>query len=165
MTGDDRFDRLPAQQPQSPADDRTVTRSDEELDITTHRRESGRARLVKYVETETVVRTIPVRREQTRIEYAPAVEDAGDLPTGAGGAEARWMVLYEEEVVVRTRWVARERVRLSVHAVVEQREVTETLRAERVEIDDGDRVRRGQRLPTTGDRSTDSADGPGLRDL
>jgi stress response protein YsnF len=45
----------------------------------TRRRTRGRARLRKYVVTEHVQRTIPVQREEVRVEYEPA--DAGDDQT------------------------------------------------------------------------------------
>jgi stress response protein YsnF len=44
-------------------------------------------------------------------------------------------VLYDEEIVVQTRWVARERVRLATRAVIEDREISEDLRREQIEID------------------------------
>ena len=121
-----------------------VTRSEEQLRISTYRREARRARLTRYVETETVTRTVEVRREQARIEYAP-IAQRGDKrsPTASTpmteAVGEGWMVLYDEEVVVTTRRVPRERVRLRTHAVIEDREISEVLRQERIEIDDGSR--------------------------
>ena len=68
--GDDQPDR-----PAPPADDESdtaMTRSEEELIVGTRRRARGRARLKKYVVTEHVQRTIPVQREEVRVEYDPA---------------------------------------------------------------------------------------------
>ena len=118
----------------SPPNEVTVTRWEEQLALTTHRRAVERARLIKYVECETVTRTVQVRREQVRIQrepIAPASPGAERRPASGGD---RWMVLYDEEVVVTTRRVPRERVRLRTHAVVEQRVVAEVLRSERVEV-------------------------------
>ena len=58
--------------------DTAMTRSEEELVVGTRRRVRGRARLKKYVVTEHVQRTIPVQREEVRVEYEPA--DAGESP-------------------------------------------------------------------------------------
>jgi stress response protein YsnF len=48
-----------------------MTRSEEELVVGTRKVERGRARLKKYVVTEHVQRTIPVQREEVRVEYDP----------------------------------------------------------------------------------------------
>lgn len=122
--------------------DGVVTRSEEELWIATYRRETQRARLTRYVETETVTKTVELRHEQVRIEYEPiSAADQLDRPTtrsaaggdGAGGES--WMVLYDEEVVVTTRRVPRERVRMRTHTVTEGRQITKELRKEQIEID------------------------------
>ncbi len=115
--------------------DVVVTRSEEELRITTHRRETRRARLVKYVETETQTTTVEVRHERARVEYEPISEDARQA-AGSAPSRDRWLVLYDEEIVVQTRWVARERVRLATHSVIEDREISEDLRREQLEIDE-----------------------------
>jgi stress response protein YsnF len=49
------------------------------------------------------------------------------------------MVLYEEEVVLTTQRVATERVRLVTHKITENREISEILRKEQIEIDRGAR--------------------------
>jgi len=51
--------------------DDAMTRSEEELIVGTRRRTRGRARLRKYVVTEHVQKTIPVRREEVRVEFEP----------------------------------------------------------------------------------------------
>jgi stress response protein YsnF len=53
-----------------------VTRSEEELIVGTRKRVRGRARLKKYVVTDHVQRTVPVKREEVRVEYDPP--EAGD---------------------------------------------------------------------------------------
>jgi stress response protein YsnF len=55
-----------------------MTRSEEELVVGTRRRVRGKARLRKYVVTEHVQRTIPVQREEVRVEYEPAEPEAGE---------------------------------------------------------------------------------------
>ena len=139
-------DELTKQQPEhAPAADgeALVTRSEEELRISTHRREVRRARLARYVETETVTRTVEVGREQVRVEYEPisAQSDSGRSEHPADGGDG-WMVLYDEEVVLTTRRVPRERVRLRTHSITEDREITEVLRKERIEVARGDQTPR-----------------------
>jgi hypothetical protein len=53
------------------ATDDAMTRSEEELRVGTDRREAGRVRLRKYVVTENEQRTVPVRREEVRVEREP----------------------------------------------------------------------------------------------
>ena len=57
-----------------PTTDDAMTRSEEELRVGTERREAGRARLRKYVVTENEQRTVPVRREEVRVEREPMTE-------------------------------------------------------------------------------------------
>jgi uncharacterized protein (TIGR02271 family) len=123
-----------------PQGDASVTRSEEELRITTHRRETHRARLRKRVVTEMVTKTVPVRREEVSLEYEPiTADDEGRPSPGLEGTGGRWMVLYEEEVVISTRRVATERVRLVTHKITENREISEELRKEQIEINAGQR--------------------------
>jgi stress response protein YsnF len=63
--------------------DASVTRSEEELRITTHRRATHRARLRKRVVTEMVTKTVPVRREEVSLEYEPITADDDDRPRGS----------------------------------------------------------------------------------
>jgi stress response protein YsnF len=80
-----------------------------------------------------------VRHEQVRVEFEPIIEgdlehDSPTVTTSAAGGQ--WLVLYDEEVSVQTRWVPRERVRLGIETVIEDWEISEDLRSERIEIDD-----------------------------
>jgi stress response protein YsnF len=60
--------------------DDAMTRSEEELVVGTRRRSRGRARLRKYVVTEHVQKTIPVRREEVRLEFEPADGENAERP-------------------------------------------------------------------------------------
>jgi stress response protein YsnF len=76
-----RGDAAVADAPADADTDDAMTRSEEELVVGTRRRVRGKARLKKYVVTEHVQRTIPVQREEVRVEYEPAegeVADEGD---------------------------------------------------------------------------------------
>ncbi|MFL6226526.1 MAG: DUF2382 domain-containing protein, partial [Actinomycetes bacterium] len=57
-----------------PTTDDAMTRSEEELRVGTTRRERGRARLRKYVTTETRQVTVPVQREELRVEREPITD-------------------------------------------------------------------------------------------
>ena len=51
-----------------------MTRSEEQLRVGTERYETGRARLRKYVVTEQQQVTVPVTREEVRVEREPITE-------------------------------------------------------------------------------------------
>jgi uncharacterized protein (TIGR02271 family) len=118
--------------------DDAMTRSEEELRVGTAEREAGRARLRKWVETEDVQETVPVRREEARVEREP-ITDANREEAMAGPEISEGeheVVLREEEVVAEKRAVPKERVRLEKESVSDEREVSDTVRKERIEVDD-----------------------------
>jgi hypothetical protein len=59
-----------------------LIRSEEELDVRTEARPRERLRLKKYVVTEHVTKTVPVRREKIAVEREPVGDEAdpGDAP-------------------------------------------------------------------------------------
>jgi uncharacterized protein (TIGR02271 family) len=121
-----------------------VIRSEEELQVGKRRR-AHRVRLKRYVVTDYVTKTIPVQREEVRLEQEPVDEPTTGEPTGqpTGGEEASAeegteVLLREEEVVVQKRVVPRERVRLTKEVVTEERPVSAEVRKEHVEGDDRD---------------------------
>jgi uncharacterized protein (TIGR02271 family) len=123
-----------------PETDNAMTRSEEEVSIGTAQRERGRARLRKYIVTENVTQTVPVTREEVRVEREP-ITDANVGAATTGGElteEEHEVVLHEEEVVTEKRVVPKERVRMDKDVQTEQREVSEEVRKEQVEIE-GDR--------------------------
>ena len=75
---DDRGDSVDRDGADDSAGDDAMTRSEEELHVGTRTRERGRAKLKKYVVTEHVTKTVPVQREEVRLEYEPNTEDRGD---------------------------------------------------------------------------------------
>ena len=68
-----------------PTTDEAMTRSEEELKVGKADRERGRARLRKYVVTEEVQQTVPVRREEVRLEREPITE--GNVDQALDGPE------------------------------------------------------------------------------
>ena len=125
-----------------PTTDDAMTRSEEELRVGKAEQERGRARLRKYVVTEEVQQTVPVRREEVRVEREPItdanVDDALDGP--AISEEEHEVVLHEEQPVVEKKAVPKERVRMEKESVADEAQVSEEVRKERIETE-GDRVR------------------------
>ena len=123
-----------------PETDAAITRSEEELRVGTTTRETGRARLRKYIVTENVTKTVPVEREEVRIEREPITEANRDAATAGAdlSEEEHEVVLHEEEVVVDKNVVPKERVRLDTDVMTEERQVTEGVRKEQVELLDAD---------------------------
>jgi uncharacterized protein (TIGR02271 family) len=121
-----------------PNTDEAMTLSEEELRVGTAERESGRVRLKKYIVEEEVTKTVPVRREEVRIEREPITDaNRGDALEGpAISEEEHEVVLHEEEVVTETRAVPKERIRLEKDVTTDEETVSETVRQERVDVDD-----------------------------
>jgi len=120
-----------------PTTDDAMTRSEEELRVGKTQRESGRVRLKKYVVTEQVQQTVPVQREEVRIEREPITDaNVGDAMDGpAISEEEHEVVLHEEEVVTEKRAVPKERVRLDKDTVTEEQTVSEEVRKEQIDTD------------------------------
>lgn len=121
-----------------PEEDSAVVRHEERLRVGTERVASGRTRLRKYVVEE------PVRAEQTLVsedveEVRTAITEeereaflAGtELPVGEDE-----VILYREVPVVRTVRVPYERVRLVVRRAERTEVVEDTVRKERVDVEE-----------------------------
>ncbi len=119
-----------------PTTDDAMTRSDEQLKVGKSERETGRARLRKYVVEDEVTQTVPVRREEVRVEREPITDANVDAATEgpAISDEEHEVVLHEEQAIVDKQAVPKERVRLDKDTVTEQREVSEAVRKEQVEV-------------------------------
>lgn len=124
--------------------DSAMTRSEEQLRVGTESREAGRARLRKYIVTEQQTVTVPVQREEVRLEREPITETNREAAmSGPELSEAEHeVVLHEEQVVVDKRAVPVERVRLDTETVTEDRQVTEEVRKEHIEAEGVDPERR-----------------------
>jgi uncharacterized protein (TIGR02271 family) len=120
-----------------PTTDDAMTRSEEQLNVGTQTREAGRARLRKYVVTENVTQTVPVSREEVRVEREPITEANRDqaLSGPAISDEEHEVVLHEERPVVQKETVPVERVRLDTDTVTEEVTVSEEVRKEQIETD------------------------------
>jgi uncharacterized protein (TIGR02271 family) len=127
-----------------------MTRSEEHLRVGTERYETGRARLLKYVVTEEVEQTVPVRHEEVRIEREPITEaNRAEAMSGPQISEdAHEVVLHDERPVVETEAVPVERIRLVTEEHVDQETVRGTVRKERIEVEGiDDTTSYGQNTP------------------
>jgi uncharacterized protein (TIGR02271 family) len=120
-----------------PTTDDAMTRSEERLRVGTEQRESGRARLRKYIVTENVSTTVPVSHEEVTVEREP-ITDANRGEAMSGGdlsEEVHEVTLTEERPVVDKETVPVERVRLGTETVTAQQHVDETVRTEQIDTE------------------------------
>ncbi|MCU1530844.1 MAG: photosystem reaction center subunit [Arthrobacter sp.] len=120
-----------------PTTDDAMTRSEERLNVGTEKQATGRARLRKYVTTENVTQTVPVQREEVRIEREP-ITDANRADAMGGpdlSDEEHEVILHEERVVVNKETVPVERVRLDTETVTDEVTVDEEVRKEHIDTD------------------------------
>ncbi|MGK5683624.1 DUF2382 domain-containing protein [Actinoplanes sp. URMC 104] len=124
--------------------DDAMTRSEERLTAGTVTEEAGRARLRKYVVTEQEHVSVPVMREEARIEREP-ITDANRAAAldGPDITEAEHeIVLRAERPTLDTEVVPVERVRLGTETVTDEQTVAGEVRKERIEVDLPDEGRR-----------------------
>ncbi|GAA3179728.1 PRC and DUF2382 domain-containing protein [Blastococcus jejuensis] len=143
----------PASAPPRPAPDGAMTRSEEQLRVGTERVARTRVRLVKYVVTEEVQITVPVRREEIRVEEVPidAVDDGpgeslvtdeesygahSARPASAPGELPEEIILHAERPVVGVEVVPVERVRLRTELVQGQETVSGRVQREQIVVDE-----------------------------
>ena len=120
--------------------EQALTRSEEELHVGTRRVPRGEAGVRKRVVTEQQHRTVPVEREELRVQREPI--RAGERERDAEvSAEERTIELREEQPVVDKRVVPKERVRIGKEVVRDQEHVSEPVRKEQIQVEqpDGER--------------------------
>jgi uncharacterized protein (TIGR02271 family) len=127
-----------------PETDDAMTRSEEEVSVGKREVETGRARLRKYIVTENVTETVPVQREEVRLEREPITDANRDAALSGGDLteEEHEVTLHAEEAVVEKRVIPKERVRLDRDTVTEEEQVSEEVRKERIEADGLDEASR-----------------------
>jgi len=123
-----------------PTTDDAMTRSEERLTAGTRTEQAGKARLRKYVVTEEQQVTVPVSREEVRLEREPITDANVDRATDgpAISEEEHEVTLHAERPVVETEAVPVERVRLGKETVTEQQTVGGQVRKEQIELDDSE---------------------------
>ena len=121
-----------------PTTDDAMTRSEEQLRVGTRTEETGKARLRKYVVTENVTQTVPVSREEVRVEREP-ITDANRSASEAGPSiseEEHEVTLRAERPVAEKEAVPVERVRLDKETVTDSETVSDDVRREEIDVDD-----------------------------
>jgi uncharacterized protein (TIGR02271 family) len=128
----------PGSDTSGPNTDSAMTRSEEQLRVGTTERETGRVRLKKYVVEDEVTETVPVRREEVRVEREPITDaNRGEALDGPDISEDQHEVtLHAEEAVAEKRTVPKERVRLEKDVETSEETVSDTVRSERIDVDD-----------------------------
>jgi uncharacterized protein (TIGR02271 family) len=117
----------------------TLVRSEEEMEVGTERGRRGRAGVRKRVETEQVERTVPVEREELRVEREPI--PASERGQAELGEDEQTIELHEERPVVDKQVVPKERIRVGKEVVTDEEQISEEVRKEQIDVDDPDRGR------------------------
>jgi uncharacterized protein (TIGR02271 family) len=130
-------DRAAGYDTSGPTTDDAMTRSEEQLHVGTEKVQTGRARLRKHVISEQQQVTVPVSREEVRVEREPITDaNVGAAMNGPElSEEEHEVVLTEERPVVAKETVPVERVRLAKEAVTEEKQVTADVRKEQIETE------------------------------
>jgi len=124
------------------AADAAMTRSEEQLAVTTVVEPWTRAVLRIEEVTEEVMVPVTVTRQRARIEHLPLTltdtartdGDAGAPGTQRATSTSGWVTLYADEPVVTVERRPAERVRLATSWVTEETTVTSDLRKEQIEL-------------------------------
>jgi uncharacterized protein (TIGR02271 family) len=87
--------------------------------------------------TEQVQQTVPVRREEVRLEREPITDENVDQALAGPeiSSEEHEVVLHEEEPVVEKRVVPKERVRMEKDQVTDEVQISESVRKEQIEAE------------------------------
>ena len=113
-----------------------IVRHEEALSVAKERAETGRVRVRKWVETESVTVEVALERETVRVEREPIGRPAAE---GVELGEDEISVsVYAERPVVDKRVVAVERVRLEKGVELDDVTIEDELRVERVAVEEGD---------------------------
>ena len=112
-----------------------IVRSEEQLNVSKDRVESGQVRLRKYVVNETENVEVPVEREEVRVVREPITDaDRANYDGNIGEQEAS-VTLHEDRVNVSKESVPVEKVALEKDTVRDTERVSEDVRKERFETD------------------------------
>jgi uncharacterized protein (TIGR02271 family) len=110
-----------------------LIRQEEQIQVGKEMLETGRVRLHKYVDTESIEQPVHLYREDFEIERIPI--SGGEQVGGTLEEGVQEIVLHEERVVLRKELVPVERVRLRTRRVATDSTVRDEVRRERIEIE------------------------------
>ena len=111
-----------------------ITRSEEELQLSSTWRPVERLRVRKRVVSEERTVTLTLRREELVVEQEPVRDGPVTLGPPPPVREPLVVTVSEEQAVITTRVVPVEQVRVVVEGVVEEHEVRTELRSERIDV-------------------------------
>jgi uncharacterized protein (TIGR02271 family) len=114
------------------AEQETVTRAEEEVEVGKRPVDAGTARLRKWVETEPVALDIDLQREVARVTREQIDQPVGDHDFGEDEVE---VPLHAEKPVVQKQAVAKERVGLQKDVQTERQTIEDEVKKERVEVE------------------------------
>lgn len=110
-----------------------LIRREEQIQVGKEMRESGRVRLHKYVDVESIEQPVHLYREEFEIERIPV---SGDEPASGDISEGvQEIVLHEERAILHKEFVPVERVRLRTRRVDHDTTVRDEVRRERIEVE------------------------------
>jgi len=132
------YERSAGHDTSGPDTDDAMTRSEEHLVAGTQQVEAGKARLRKYIVTDTESVQVPVSHEEVRLEREPITDANRDAAYSGGDIteEEHEVTLRAEKPVVGTETEAVERVRLGKETVTDTETVSGEVRKEQIEFDD-----------------------------
>jgi uncharacterized protein (TIGR02271 family) len=110
-----------------------LIRQEEQIQVGTEMLETGRVRLHKYVDVQSIEQPVHLYREDFEIERIPISADekvSGNLSEGV-----QEIILHEERAVLRKELVPVERVRLITKRVQQDSTVRDEVRRERIEVE------------------------------
>ena len=117
------------------ADNGEIIRSEEQLNVSKDRVETGQVRLRKYVVNETETVEVPVEREEVRVVREPITDADRANYDGKIGEQEASVTLSEDRVNVSKESVPVEKVSLEKDTVRDTERVSEEVRKERFETD------------------------------
>ncbi|OOP64864.1 hypothetical protein BMF89_01635 [Arthrobacter sp. SRS-W-1-2016] len=130
-TGPDRTDARAEHETAAPTTEDAVARPRTTPGHGAEQPATGRGRLRKYVTTENVTRTVPVQREEIRIDREPITDENREEELNRPGSDdEREIILHEEQIIVTKESVPVERVRIGTETVTEEVTVNEEVRKE-----------------------------------
>lgn len=127
------------------ADTESVTARNEQLNVGTEVRETGRVRLRKHTYTDTETVEVPVSREEIVVEREPVDPDSAEAQRETGDQDVE--VTAHEEVPVVNKTATAEKVTVDKTQVQDTERVAGTVQHEDIEVegDDADTSRRDRR--------------------
>lgn len=119
----------------SATEETRIPLAEEELIAEKRANKAGEVRVTKEVITEQKEISVPVTREEVRVERVPASAST-QVEEGAFEERSVSVPVYEEEVEIRKRPVVREEVRVAKTTHEEQERATADVRREEARIED-----------------------------